>query len=185
MGGKMSSSRAYPLRYGGGIFLCCVGIGAALAAVTDLAKANLYLNVGFLVGTLGYFVTWRRAIARCGKPRVYQYLVIFAVIALEFGAFAVLAKAPWFQSLPPYTSQLVVLAVVAVHFMLMYWAFGVWVVRLGAAQLVLLAAAAVLSPPVAVVILGFGLVNIVFGAIMAIPILAKAPKPSGSNLPSN
>ena len=170
------------MRYGGGLFLCCVGVGLVLAVLTDINRANLYFSVAGILGTLGYFVTWRRAVARCGRPRVYQYLLIVAVIALQVGVISVMLKAPWFQSLPDYTGQLLVLAVVAVHFMLMYWAIGPWIVGLGVADLVWLAAAAILSPSVPVVILGFGSLNILFGAIMAAPILWKASAPSVSNL---
>ena len=185
MGGKMSSSRAYPLRYGGGIFLCCIGIGAALAALTDLTKANLYLNWGALIGTLGYVVTWRRSVAWHGRPRVYQYLVLVGVIVLEIAAFAVIAQQPWLQTLSDYRQQLLVLAIVAVHFMPMYWAFGRWVVALGIANLLWIVAVAVVPLPVPIVILVFGSLNILFGVIMAAPILGKGPKPSGSNLPSS
>jgi hypothetical protein len=181
----MSTSRAYPLRYGGGIFLCCVGVGLVVAALTDLAKANLYLSWGALIGTLGYVVTWRRSVAWHGRPRIYQYLVLVGVIALEFAAFSVVATQPWLQTLSDYRQQLVILAIVAVHFMLMYWAFGRWVVMLGAVNLLWAAGVAVVPLPVSVVILVFGSLNFLFGVIMAAPILGKGPKRVGSDLHSS
>lgn len=180
----MSASRAYPLRYGGGLFLCCVGAAFVLAVLTTFDRANVYFGWGGIIGTLGYFVTGPRVIARYGWPRLYQFLLLVGVIVLQFAVFSVMLKNPWFLSLPPYRQQLLVLVVVAVHFMLMRWSVGLWAVGLGAADLVLLAVAAVLSPPVPVVILGFGLLNILFGAIMAAPIFGKAPAPAGGDLRS-
>lgn len=175
-GGLMTASRAYPLRYGGGLFLCCVGTGLVLAVLTDFARANFYFGLGGLIGTLGYVVAWRRSVAWHGKPRLYQYLVIFAAIALQVSALSLLAKAPWFQALADDHRQLVVLAVVALHFMPMYWAFGRWVVWLGAANLVWTAEAAAAAVPIPVVILVFGSLNVLFGAIMAVRLLGRPPQ---------
>jgi len=97
----------------------------------------------------------------------------------------VIAQQPWLQTLSDYRQQLLVLAIVAVHFMPMYWAFGRWVVALGVANLLWIAAVAVVPVPVSVVILVFGSLNILFGVIMAAPILGKGPKPSGSDLASS
>jgi hypothetical protein len=171
----MSMSRQYPLRYGGGVFLFAVGAAMAVAFFTDISKANQYFGWAGLIGTLGYIVCWRRSVAWHGRPRIYQYLNIVGVIALQVAAFAYLMKAPWFQTLSDYQGQLVVLAVVAVHFMLMYWAFGRWVVWLGLTQIVWLAAALLIPIPVPMVILAFGSVNALYGLIMVLPILGKAP----------
>lgn len=171
----MLSSRKYPLQYGAGLFLCCVGAGFVLAVLTDFSKANLYFGLGGLIGTLGYVVTWRRSVARHGKPRIYQYLLIAGVIALQSGVFSVLGKSPWVQSLSDYRQQLLVLSIVAFHFMLMYWALGRWIVWLGIAGLLWTAAAAVMPIPVPTIVLVFGSLEILFGAVMAAPILAKPP----------
>ena len=174
-----SSGRTYPLRYGAGLFLCCVGMGVAVAALTDIERGNLYLGIGAVLGTVGYFATGRRVVARYGRPQAYQYILLVLVIALEAAAIYAVNALPVFRSLSPYRAQLVVLAIVAVHFMLMRWSLGLWIVWLGVADLawVALAFAATLALPT--VILVFGLLNALFGVLMAAPLFANAePAPA-------
>ncbi len=178
-----TDGQTYPLRYGAGLFLCCVGAGIVLAVLTDLDRGNLYFGIGVALGTVGYIVTGPRVIARYGRPRAYQFLLLAAVIALEVVAFILLGMVPRLRSLSPGATQIVVLAIVAFHFMLMRWSFGPWIWRLGVVQLVWVAVAAAAAVSQQVAILVFALINILFGALMAAPILMKAPAPSSDALP--
>ena len=67
-----------------------------------------------------------------------------------------------------------VLAIVAVHFLLMIWSFGRWIFYLGIEILVWLAIAWMQALPLPITLVGDGLLKIGFGATMAAPLFLRA-----------
>lgn len=161
---------AYPLRYDGGLFLICVGVAIALAALINLDQGNLFLGAGAALGILAFVAAGRRAFVKFCRPRFYQVTVLAFAIVLESATFYVLGNNAAFKSLPPDVSQLAVLAIVGVHFIIMRWALGPWMLRLGAANLFWAGIAGLAGVPIVMALVIDGILKLIFGVVMATPL---------------
>jgi len=172
-----AESDLYPMRYSIGMFFICVGIAVTLAGLFDLGQGNLFLGAGFVLGAIATLAMVKRAKERYGRPKRYQIMLLLFAVALEVAVIYFLNSNAQFQSLPDYVAQLVVLAVVSAHFMLMRWSFGPWVLKLGAATLLWVGLAGIATIPMTVVVAVYGILEFVFGVIMSAPLFfAQAAK---------
>ncbi len=172
----MSDAPIYPLRFGGGLFLVAMGGAALLAVAIDYSQANLFLLGGVAVGALAVAASGRYVIARFGRPRRVQLLLLWAVILLEIAAFYYVTTSAVLRGWGPKQVELVLLAIVGAHFVLMRWSFGPWISRLGLAILVWLAIAALTGLPETIAVAGTGALNALCGMVMASPLLgARRP----------
>lgn len=172
-----SRLRAYPMRFGGGLFVACIGAAIIAAAFVGGAAGGPILLAGFALGAFAIVSVRQRVATRFGSPTRRHVWAMLGAVAFELMGFAILA---WCLShgMVRETDTFVwtiVLAIVAVHFVLMPWSFGPWMAYLGLAILVWLAGAWAIAAPLSVIFIGDGVLKILFGAIMAWP-LFKQPK---------
>lgn len=174
---SLSPARTYPMRYGGGLLLCCVGAAIVLGAL--LGTIAPLLGAGFCLGLICIFAARPLVAVKFGTPTRRDVRLMYAAIAFELAGFAVLSVCTSNGVLPE-TNQFIwpaVLFIVAVHFLLMVWSFGAWILYLGLAILAWLALAWVLHFALGVTLIGDGVLKIGFGAIMAAPLFVRGPSP--------
>jgi hypothetical protein len=166
----------YPMRYGGGLFLCFVGATIALGALLGgNAMAPLLLG-GLIAGTISIFVVRPMVARRYGRPTQKQIQLMIVAIALELAGFVALS---WLTSngALPHDPQFIwtsVLVIVAAHFVLMTWSFSAWILYLALAILAWVACATALNLGLSAVLVGDGLLKLGFGATMAAPLYLRS-----------
>src|SRR5438445_197746 len=158
----------YPMRYGGGAFVACVGLGIALGAIAGM------LLWGFLAGVAAGIVMARRAghlvKPRWGSPSLAQGQAMAFAVTLEFAIFQILGGGGFFAQMSCAAAWETGLAIVGFHFLLMRWSHGRWMAFLGLSVLVWLGAAIWMHLPLQLMALGDGLLKLAVGAAMAWPL---------------
>ena len=164
----------YPMRYSGGAFVACVGLGIVLGAIAGM------LFWGFLIGVGAGIAMARRASRlvkpRWGSPSLIQGRAMALAVTLEFAAFQILGGGGFFAQMARATAWETGLAIVGFHFLLMRWSHGRWMAVLGLSVLVWLGAAIWLRLPLQLVALGDGLLKLAVGAVMAWPLFQTISK---------
>jgi hypothetical protein len=160
------------MRYGGGLFLCCVGAAIALGALLGGNAIAPLLLGGFIVGTISIFAVRTIVAKRYGRPTQRQVQLMIVAIALELAGFIALSWLTSNGALPrdPQFIWTSVLVIVAVHFVLMTWSFGAWILYLALAILAWVGFAMAQNLGLGAVLVGDGLMKLGFGAIMAAPL---------------
>lgn len=177
----LASNPAIPMRYGGGLFLCCVGAAIALGAVLGGDAMAPLLIAGFVLGAIAIFLVGPGVGRRYGRPTRRQVLLMIVAIMFQVAALGLLSWSTSSGALPG-DAQFVwtaVVVIVAAHFLLMTWSFGAWIFHLGVAILLWAAFAVTQHLELGAILLGDGLLKLGFGAIMAAPLFLQ-PK-SGAN----
>lgn len=169
----------WPMQAPGGAFLigigCGIVVGAGAVAITGALPSFLPPMVaGALAGAVFLISARIWGAARLGRPSRSQRLAMLIAVALEFAAFWGLAASGWFNVWDSRTVMSVALGVVAAHFLLMRLSHGPWMLWLGVFTLVWIAFAELLGLPLAVLILGDGLLKAGVGAAMAKPMFVGA-----------
>jgi len=180
MTSSTGATQTYPMRYGGGAFVCGVGIAIIIGALMGGDAIAPALGIGFLLGTLAIFVLRARVARLFGRPERRQVRLMWGAIAFELAGFALLS---WCISSHVISERELwpgVLAVVAAHFVLMRWSFGGWMAYLGIAILLWLGLAWLMSLSLTLTLVGDGFLKLGFGAIMAAPLFLR-PKNSATN----
>ncbi len=164
----------YPMRYSGGAFVACVGLGIASGAIAGM------LLWGFLAGAATGIAVARRASQftkpRWGSPSVAQGQAMAFAVTLEFALFQILGGGGFFAQMSRAAAWETGLAIVGFHFLLMRWSHGRLIVFLGLSVLAWLGTAIWLHLPLQLVAVGDGLLKIGFGAAMAWPLLSAILK---------
>jgi hypothetical protein len=164
----------YPMRYGGGVFVACVGLGIALGAIAGM------LLWGFLAGVATGIVMARRASRlvkpRWGSPSLVQGRAMAFAVTLEFAIFQILGGGGFFAQMPRAAAWETGLAIVGFHFLIMRWSHGRWMAFLGLSVLAWLGIAIWMHLPLQFVALGDGLLKLAVGAVMAWPLFQTALK---------
>jgi len=164
---------AYPMRYSGGAFAACVGLGIAVGAITG----GHFLFWGFCGGVaIGTFIA--RYISNLtepvfGSPSVSQSRALAVVVTSEFAVFQIVASGGLFVQMSRAAEWDTGFAIVGFHFALMGWSHGRLMVVLGILLLAWLSIAICLHLPLQLVALGAGLLKISFGIVMAWPAIKR------------
>lgn len=161
----------YPLRYGGGVFVACVGAGILAGAMLGRGTMGLGVLAGFVAG-----IALARRVAgdvarRWGSSSLTQGRMMTIAVAMEFAIFNVLGASGIFASMSRAVMWEISLAIVGAHFLLMRWSHGRLMAALGVAVLAWLGFSVVAHLPLAMVAVGDGLLKLGFGVVMAWPLL--------------
>lgn len=163
-------TQIFPLRYGGGLLLCCIGAAICVGVRQDIGNLMTWLGVGAASGALCVVLARRAVAEKFGRPSRQQAALMFLAIAIEAGVFYALGASGLLHGLSDHAIWVVVLTVVAAHFLLMRWSFGPWIFGLGLAGLAWIAVAVTAALPLATLLYGDGILKIVFGVCMAAPL---------------
>lgn len=168
----------YPLRYGGGLFVACVGtgilVGTALGARGTLAYG---LVGGVVAGVMSARCAAPWVAQRWGVSSLTQGKVMTVAVVLEFALFNVLGSSGAFAAMGPTAGWEMTLAIVGTHFLLMRWSHGPLILALGVAVLSWLGLGVAMHLALPIIAIGDGLLKLCFGAAMAWPLLGRAPTP--------
>lgn len=174
--GKLARPKQiYPMRYAGGLFLICVGGGIMMGAL--IGKIGYGLMAGAGLGAAGLLLGIRWTRARWGRPSRAQRWVVRSAVGLELIAFWMLGVSHSWDHMTPAQIWETAFAIVALHFIIMRWSHGRWIMALGICVLVWLVLAVAIGLPLAVVAAGDGLLKLGFGATMAWPLLKALSAP--------
>ncbi|GEM_PF-978115 len=159
----------HPLRYGGGVFAACVGIGGIIGAFTN------YLGWGFILGAAaGFFLAARvrRLVAPVwGTPSAQQNKIRTIALGLEIAIFMLLGSSGFFQSVPRPVAWETNIVVVGTYFLLLRGSHGPMMTWLGLSVLAWLGVGMTLHLPLPLIAIGDGLLKLGFGFAMAEPML--------------
>ncbi len=163
----------YPLRYGGGVFIACVGAGILAGVLSGRGTIGWGLLAGFVAG-----IALARRVAgdvaqRWGASSLVQGRVMTIAVALEFALFNVLGSSGIFASMSRAAAWETSLTIVGAHFLLMRWSHGRLMLVLGIAVLAWLGFGVAAHLPLAAVAMGDGLLKLGFGMAMAWPLLEQ------------
>jgi hypothetical protein len=165
----------YPLQLRGGVFLVCVGIlccaGALLAQ--SIQAYVIFASAGVALGVVCIFGVRKVALARSGRATRSQAWTAGGAISLEAAVF--LAFGSTFFAMSPTHAIIAILGVVGVHFLIMRWSHGPLMLWLGVATLAWLAISLAASFPVRSIAFVDGVLKVLFGGIMALPLLGRPP----------
>jgi uncharacterized membrane protein len=164
----------YPMRYAGGLMVCCVGAGILAGVAMGAIGRGLLIGAG--VGFVAARIGARRAAPVWGRPSIAQLRVMISAIGLEFLVFGVLGASGAFAKMSQGMWE-VCLAIVGVHFLLMRWSHGPWIAALGTAVLGWLGLGIAAHLPLTAMAAGDGLLKLGFGAAMAWPLLKVQSAP--------
>ncbi|OAI44328.1 hypothetical protein AYO42_00855 [Rhizomicrobium sp. SCGC AG-212-E05] len=156
---------------GGGIFLICVGIGLVYGALLQGDAILLGLQIGFCAGVVGIIAAIITAKGLFGRPTALHRFVVLAAIALELAAFAILARSGFLSGDQTATKWSVALLIVALHFIVMRWSHGPLMLWLALTSILWIGLAYLSHFSLPALIAGDGLLKIVFGIVMAAPLL--------------
>jgi hypothetical protein len=166
----------WPMRASGGVFLMCVGASLVLGAAAEGPRTGQALFAplpyGFVIGAAALILT---AIARrrAGqeKPTPGQQGIAWLALALELVVLGGLAASGVLVRLPGPLAIATILSVVSLHFILMRWSHGPWMLWLGVSGLAWIWAATFMRLAVTTVVAGDGAIKIACGALMAGPLI--------------
>jgi hypothetical protein len=96
---------------------------------------------------------------------------LLTAIGLELSAFFILGRSGFFIGDPTYTTWVVILLIVALHFVLMRWSHGPLMLWLAVVSICWLGLAYLLDFALPALIAGDGLLKVLFGIVMATPLL--------------
>lgn len=157
---------------GGGLFLVCIGLGLVAAAALGGGAMRYGLPGGFVAGFLCIPLAITLAHGRFGRPTRLQFVALYGAILLEMAIFVTLGRGGYFRGVPV-TAWTTGLTIVALHFIIMRWSHGPWMLRLAVALLLWIALAYGLRLSFAALVIGDGVLKILFGLIMAAPLLGR------------
>jgi hypothetical protein len=160
----------YPMRYGGGIFVACVGFGILMGGVLGGKALSWCFFAGVAAGIAAARRTARRVTPRWGSPSLAQGQTMTFAVALEFAVFFVMGSSGVFARMTPAMMWETSLAIVGLHFLLMRWSHGPLMLALGATVLAWLGVGALMHLPLSVIAAGDGLLKLGFGVAMARPL---------------
>jgi len=164
----------YPLRYGGGVFVACVGTGILAGGMLGRGMMIWGLLAGFLAG-IAFARRVAGRVARCwGSSSLVQGRVMTFAVTLEFAVFNVLGSSGIFASIGRAATWEISLAIVGAHFLLMRWSHGRLILALGVAVLSWLGFGVAAHLPLQMVAIGDGLLKLGFGTAMAWPLFRRA-----------
>jgi uncharacterized membrane protein len=163
----------YPLRYGGGVFVACVGAGIFAGAILGRGMMTWGLLAGFLAGIIFARRVAPRVAGRWGSSSLAQGRAMTIAVTLEFAVFNVLGASGAFAFMGRAATWEVSLAIVGAHFLLMRWSHGRLMMALGIAVLAWLGLGVAAHLPLAAVAMGDGLLKLGFGVVMAWPLLKQ------------
>jgi hypothetical protein len=164
------NARLYPLQLGGGLLLACIGAGLFASSILGLSYVIYGLACGVVAGAGCIFASRAAVVARGGAPTRVQVRVMYAAIALEVGAFVAVGTSGIADGWNAHTFWSFALAVVALHFLVMRFSHGPWVLWLGVAILLWLALSTTSHLRIEMIIAVDGLLKVAFGLIMASPL---------------
>ncbi len=169
----------WPMQPTGGGFLIGIGAGIAVGAGTVAATGALQtflspMLAGAAAGAAFLIAARVWGSGRFGRPSRSHVLAMLVAIALEIGVFWALAAGGWFNAWDGRTYMSVALGIVSAHFLVMRLSHGPPMLWLGVAGLAWIALADGLRLPLAVLILGDGLLKLGVGAAMARPMFSGA-----------
>jgi uncharacterized membrane protein len=166
----------YPLRYSGGLFSGCIGLGGIIGAFTGA------LGWGFILGAaLGLFLSRQ---AQClvrpvwGQPSARQQTTRMIALGLMIAVFMLLGSIGFFQSVRPVVAWETNILVVGCYFLLLRGSHGPMALWLGVSVLAWLGAGHVLHLPLQLLVIGDGLIKLGFGFAMSEPLLYVCQRPS-------
>lgn len=168
----------WPMQGPGGAFLGAIGGGIVVGGVM-LARANTFqsfvvpLLVGAAAGAVLLVAARLWAAGRIGRPTRWQVLAMLSAIVFEVAVFWAVGAMGWFNLWDERTVFGIALAIVAVHFLPMRISHGPLILWLGVAALAWIAVADGLRLPVPILLVGDGLLKVVFGALMTGPLFAR------------
>jgi hypothetical protein len=165
----------YPMRYGGGLFVACVGLGILIGGVLGGAALSWGVLAGFIAGiAVARRAAWRVA-QRWGSPSLAQGRAMTIAVTLEFAIFNIMGSSGVFALMSRAIVWETSLAIVGAHFLLMRWSHGRLMLALGLAVLTWLGLGVAAHLPLQMMAMGDGLLKLGFGAAMAWPLFGRAP----------
>jgi uncharacterized membrane protein len=164
----------YPLRYGGGLFVACVGLSILAGSIAGRGMLAWGVLVGFIAGIALARRAAGRVAQRWGSPSLSQGQVMTLAVTLEFAVFNILGSSGAFALMSRAAVWEISLAVIGAHFLLMRWSHGRLMLALGVSVLSWLGIGVAAHLPLQKVAMGDGLLKLGFGTAMAWPLLARA-----------
>ena len=166
---RPSFTIGHPLRYSGGVFSGCIGLGGIAGAFAGT------LGLGFMLGALAGLllsVKLREQVEPIwGTPSPQQQKVRRLVIGGQIAIFMLLGGSGFFQKMPPLVISQAVIFIIGSSFLAMRWSHGPLMTWLGVSVLAWLGAGMALQLPVPLLAIGDGLLKIGFGLTMVEPLL--------------
>jgi hypothetical protein len=164
----------YPLRYGGGVFVACVGVGIFVGAMPGAHGMLAWcVLAGFAAGIILARRVAPRARQHWGVASLAQGRMLTIAIVSEFALFNILGSSGAFAVMGRAAAWEISLAIVGAHFLLMRWSHGRLMLALGVAVLSWLALGVTLRLSLPAIAMGDGLLKLGFGAAMAWPLLDR------------
>jgi hypothetical protein len=167
------SKPVWPMQTGGGAFLFCVGLGLLAGGLAGGSAILVGLVAGALAGFISIPFAVRFARGRFGRPTRLNIIVMWIAIGAEIAGFLVASKLGYFRHGFDFTAAAVALTIVALHFVIMRWSHGPWMLVLAAAILIWVALALWLRLTIGALIAGDGILKLLFGFFMAAPLLRQ------------
>jgi len=155
----------------GGFFVAAIGGAMIAAAAFAMVSFSRCLLFGAIVGAIGIIIIRRRARRLFGKPTPIQVWSLAAAIALEVIAFNLVSASHVLRGRPTIEAYEVTLAIVAAHFLLMYWSLGPIIVALGVSCLAWVAIGSVCAISAGWLIAVDGGLKVVFGLFLVAPLI--------------
>lgn len=153
----------------GGLIIAGIGLGLGLSGLLGGAALNYGFGIGAAIGFGGAAIARPALRARFGQPTAGQTRVLRWAIAMELTAFLAIAlfgHAWTFNRL-----LLALLIVVSAHFLLMVRSHGPMMLGLGLTGVTWLAIAGIaLNATIGQILIGDGLIKLLFGGMMIWPI---------------
>lgn len=159
------------MQLGGGLFVACVGAALIAGAVLGERFLGYYLISGMLAGIAAILITRRSVAMRLGRPSGGQIGIFLFAVVFELAVFLLLGRAGYFLDRSLLSIWQTGLAIVALHFLIMRWSHGPLMLLLAIAILIWIALCITASVSLVPMIVGDGALKILFGLIMAIPLL--------------
>jgi len=162
----------YPMRYSGGVFLVCVGLGIIAGGLWHGGQAlALFFVVSAGIGFVLLIRTRRLVAPIWGTPSPRQTRFMLAAIGSEFALFFLLGASGFFQHQSAAMVWETALGIVGLHFLIMRGSHGPLMTWLALSVLAWLGVGHLLHLSLQVTAVGDGLLKLGFGGIMARPLL--------------
>jgi uncharacterized membrane protein len=159
----------HPLRYSGGAFSLCMGVGGIIGGFTG------FLGWGFILGALTGAVLSAR-VARLvqpiwGVPNDRQQKIRRIALVVQIAIFMLLGSSGFFQAMPRAVTGEVTILIVGSYLLLLRGSHGPMMLWLGGSVLGWLGVGHLLHLPLPLLAIGDGLLKLVFGFVMIEPLL--------------